>query len=440
MADILEYLAWRGDVPFEVDPFNEVDDLILSMLSYLRMSGAVPAAWEGGSVTLKEARDAYYALHGDEEIKEDGPISRRIPALLDAAADAPRYANIRAGRFIDLLCTHEEEQLAVVTFELDDGSLYVAFRGTDGTLVGWKEDFNLSFMKETSGQKDAVRYMNRCFSGGTEKIRVGGHSKGGNLAVYASAFCEPEIRDRIISIYSYDGPGFREEITSREEFAAIRHKIVKVIPESSIIGILLGGDTERELVDSSASGIQQHNALTWQVFRNRFVRVESRTPVSEYFEDVLGRWIAELDDDSRKSFVDSLYKMLTSGGSDTLADLTEDGWKTVQDVVKGLSSMPSEERKEFTGVLGSLLKKGGEGISDLINNGIWAPLGRIIADAGAAVLPPSEEERSGVQPAEAEKKTEGEDAAEDTAAPAQEDGMSREPSPAPLDDHAEASS
>ena len=368
MADVMDYLGWRGDLTFEADPFNEVDNMIMAELAYVKFDGIVPYAWDGGTIGIREARDLYFAKHTPEE--EQHTFTWRAPLLLNAAAETRRYADMRIGGLLGIFSEKHEEQMSVVVFEPGDGSTCVAFRGTDNTIVGWKEDFNLSFMSETGGQRDAVRYLNRCFAGGNRKIRVCGHSKGGNLAVYAAAFCDPSVQAQIVSVYTHDGPGFREGIAARPEFQAILPRVVKIIPESSVIGTLLGSYETRYVVCSSASGIMQHDALTWQVYGNHFVRAKEQSALSTYLEKVMDDWIAGFDDEERRSFVDSLFGVISQGGFDTLADMQEDKWKTVLEIVRGMSMLPADRRREMGQIFGALLRSGGQGIGDMWNNGV----------------------------------------------------------------------
>ena len=379
MADVMDYLGWRGDLTFEADPFNEVDDMIMAELAYVNFEGIAPYAWDGGSIGIREARDLYFAKHTPEE--EQYTFTWRAPYLLDAAADTRRYADMRIGGLLSIFSEKHEEQMSVVVFEPGDGSTCVAFRGTDNTIVGWKEDFNLSFMSETGGQRDAVRYLNRCFAEGNRKIRVCGHSKGGNLAVYAAAFCDPAVQAQIVSVYSHDGPGFREEIAARPEFQAILPHVVKIIPESSVIGTLLGSYETRYVVCSSASGIMQHDALTWQVYGNHFVRAKEQSALSTYLEKVMDDWIAGFDDEERRSFVDSLFGVISQGGFDTLADMKEDKWKTMLEIVRGMSTLPADRRREIGQVFGALLRSGGAGIGDMWNSSM-RELSRMLLGSG----------------------------------------------------------
>ena len=247
--------------------------------------------------------------------------------------------------------------MSAVQFELEDGTTYVAFRGTDETLVGWKEDFNLSFMPQTEGQRLAVEYMKIHFRDTNLRLRVGGHSKGGNFAIYASAFSGPEVERQIREIYTYDGPGFREGVTETEEYRKILPRTTSIIPEDSLIGVLFGTGLEPIVIGSSATGIMQHDALTWQVMGNRFVRKE-RSDDSLFVERVVTDWLSKIDDDSRKIFVDQIFNVLQSTGAYTMKDIRTANFKEVLEAIQLARKLPKDEQKESAQVVRQLVRGG----------------------------------------------------------------------------------
>ena len=186
MANIFDYLEWRGDIPFSTDPFNEVDNLVLAELAYTDFDGVV--APQGEPVPVRAVRDRYFRLHTRAEVRGRRTFTGPAPLLLDPLADSVRYRDMRIAWYRNHVSVKESVQMAAVTLWPGDGTVYAAFRGTDNTLVGWKEDFTFSYLTETPGQRMAVEYLNERFRDGSLPIRVGGHSKGGNFAVYASVF------------------------------------------------------------------------------------------------------------------------------------------------------------------------------------------------------------------------------------------------------------
>ena len=276
MADVYDYLRWRGDVPFVADPFGEVDAMILSMLVYTKLNGIVE---EGGKEkTLREVYDEYYRDRTPDDVRADKLIQPKSPLLLESMLSGGRFGDMTFSFYDDETVAERDMQFCAVTYRLSDGTAFVAFRGTDSTLTGWREDFDISFQSRTEGQLKAVSYLDRVGKALRVPLRVGGHSKGGNLAVFASAFCSPSVRRRIKAVYSFDGPGFPRETVETEEYRAVLGKTVSFIPDTSLIGQLLISETPREVVKSTAKGIGQHDALTWSIERNRFEKLLREIP------------------------------------------------------------------------------------------------------------------------------------------------------------------
>ena len=363
MSNIMDYLDWRGDISFDTDPFNEVDNLILAQISYTDFEGVMT---QDEVLSISEVSRIYFEIHSEEEVMERNTFYKLAPFVLKKASESVRFKSIRIGRYINMISQDREEQYAAVTFFFPDGNCYVAFRGTDNTIIGWKEDFNLTFMNATSGQKRAVEYLNYYFKDTQEKLILGGHSKGGNFAVYAGAFCDPEIRKRLIRIYSNDGPGFRDEILESEEYKAVMPKVVSIIPEESIVGVLLSNDYEDHIVKSTAHGINQHDPMTWMVQGKTFVETTSRSESSRLIDKTMMRWLATISDEDRKVFTDSLFGSLDSAGATTLNDLSSGGLKMISDFIKSIRDISPEKQQEFSAIVKRLLMLWGHGfLSDV---------------------------------------------------------------------------
>ena len=351
MATIFDYLEWRGDVPFSADPFQEVDNLVLAELAYTDFRGIVPLG--GTEITLLEAYQRFFDTHSREELMADKSFYSKCPFLMDEMIKGGRFGEMKLCRYIDEIDVSREAQISAVTFLLPDETAYVAFRGTDGSLVGWKEDFNFSFLSETKGQSRAIQYLNKTGAKLGCPLRVGGHSKGGNLAVYASAFCEPEVREKILTVYSNDGPGFKRETTDSEEYIQLLPKIVSIIPDTSIIGLLLSSKSTHRVVKSSASGILQHDGLTWQVHRNRFVEAPL-SPAGEVIHKTMGAWLEQMDDETRQSFTDTVFFPIEATGLESFSEISDQKWKSVEAMLEAVKQIPKEKQKEVFRLLGQL--------------------------------------------------------------------------------------
>lgn len=351
MANISDYLDWRGDIPFSVDPFNEVDNLILAELSYTDFGGIVPGPDSEASVSIEKAHQSFFEKYTEEEIMAQNSTTKVAPFLMHKMAGTKRFGGIRLFNYVNEIDIENQTQFSVVSFLLDPDTIYVAYRGTDNTIIGWKEDFNMSFLYHTDGQLRAAAYLNDCYGKDQRHLLVGGHSKGGNFAVYASAFCDKDVQDRIDGVYSNDGPGFLDVVTGSEEYQRILPRIVSTIPEQSIVGMLLQNELSHRVVKSSASGAMQHDAMSWEVLRNEFVFAENLATSSVMLDQTLKNWIFGLTPKERESFVDILFGTLQSTGATTLDELAANKFAMLAGISKNLSSLPKEKQDLFYEVI-----------------------------------------------------------------------------------------
>lgn len=311
--NLFDYLSWRGDLSFAQAPFGPVDGLILSALSYVRFDGLAP---EEGEAPLGRAAEEYLARFRQDSRQEDRQ-------LLRALADSPRFARLRLGRYVSRSVPQEETQFAALTVLLEGGEAYLAFRGTDGTLIGWKEDFNLSFLDVVPAQLEAAGYIQDFAASFPGSLRLGGHSKGGNLAVAGAVLSTSKIRDRIRSVWSFDGPGLTPYLLSRPGYQELVTRIHSFVPRSSVVGLLLAHEEACTVVDSDQQGLFQHNPYSWQVMGPGFVRLEEVDAGSRLIDRALKDWLAGLTCQQREAVVDTLYELLSSGDAKTVKQALE---------------------------------------------------------------------------------------------------------------------
>jgi hypothetical protein len=351
MPNMMDYLEWRGDISFSVDHFNEVDNLILSELAYVPFEGIVSDS--GEKVRIKDASDRFFEMHDESSLTAaNAPAVAKAPLLMRKAANTKRFQGLRIYNYVNEVDESSKLQFAAMTFILPDHSLYVAFRGTDHTIVGWEEDFNMSFLNRTPGQMCAIKYINMISKHSLRRMRVGGHSKGGNFAVYGSAFADSLAREKIMEVYSNDGPGFRPEVIESVEYKAILPKVVSIVPEHTIVSQIMESAYKKKIVKSSETGLMQHDAMSWQVMGNRFVEASSLGEDSKIFDHTLRKWISGFDDETRSQFVSILFEGLTYDGSNTTEDLKEKTrLQRLNTMRKRVSELPVEKQKLFGAVL-----------------------------------------------------------------------------------------
>ena len=358
MANLLDYLDWRGDLTLQQSPFNEVDNLILAELSYLDFRGIVPPVGSGESVELRQAAQQLFArFPADEKIDMGVLIPDEIPEMLRKMAQTERFGFMRLSCFEDVLDEARGEQFAAVTVETGDGAVYLAFRGTDDTLAGWKEDFELACMEVIPAQKQALEYTQAVAKQyPRRKLRLGGHSKGGNLAVYAGVFSPVRLQNRISDVWSNDGPGFRMDLVQLPVYQRIRDRIYSIVPKSSVVGMLLEHDEDYTVVDSDQLGLMQHDGFSWQVMGSGFVKLREMTCKTCLSNLGLREWIHNLTVEQRSAFVEALFQVLTASGARTLTDLKGDSLKAVGAMVKAMKDLDKETRDGLLKFMGLLFK------------------------------------------------------------------------------------
>ena len=238
MGNVMDYLEWRGDLTFEQSPFNDVDNVILAQLAYVDFRDVIPSVQMNRGITLKKASEIFFDLHTEEELSRDKSFIKDAPYLMKKAASTKRFKDVILSDYVDTIDETLEKQFGAFHIKLTPQLTYVAFRGTDDTLVGWKEDFNMSFISPVPSQEDAVKYLNDTCSYIRGRLYVGGHSKGGNLAIYSAINCNKRVKKKIKCVYNNDGPGFDISVIKSEEYQSMLPYIRSIVPENSIVGML----------------------------------------------------------------------------------------------------------------------------------------------------------------------------------------------------------
>lgn len=316
MANILDYIRWRGDLSFRLSPPNEVDALIFSTLSYISFRGRAAEKPEI-PISLMDAAKEYFS-HPDPSGYVRTPNDLE---LLKAAGESKRFGSCYLTRYQKVFITEPDTQFAGVTFLLDDGSIFVSFRGTDNTLVGWKEDFSMCFRKEIPSQLMAKQYLQDVLSSYSGQVRVSGHSKGGNVAVYAVSQSAPEIRGRVAAIYNQDGPGFAEDFLQNPGYREILPIVHTFVPQSSVVGMILYHAEKLRVVKSNQAGILQHDPFTWEVLGTELVQMDTLTGNSVFLKLTLENWLQGLDMDARVRMVNMMFDLLASGDVEVTEDI-----------------------------------------------------------------------------------------------------------------------
>ena len=343
MTNLLDYLVWRGDLSFVQDPFNEVDNLILAELCYFDFGEVIE---KGEVISLETAVRRYLKLYPRGTHKLGLLMSPAFDDFLLLAAQSARFAEIKLSFPASIIKKQPAMQFAAITYDLPTGELYIAFRGTDDHIVAWKESLSLAVKDEIPAHKAAAAYLKAVLQKRKEKLYVGGHSKGGNLAMYAALKTEVSYRDRIIKIYNNDGPGFRQDQSENEAFLAMKEKLWWITPYLSLVGAMLEHGESAEVIESAGKGLLlQHDAFTWRVRGNSFVRLPTRSDESRKLENAVKSWTEKLGAKEQKHFIDTLYHLLTSSGAETLSEIGEDKIRAAYKATATLFTLKKETRE-----------------------------------------------------------------------------------------------
>ena len=368
MGNIMDYISWRGDLTFAQSPFNEVDNLILACFSYVNLD-RIPAVTRQKGIELKRLVKEFKKLHTIKELEADKSFIRLAPFMMFEMAESVRFGNCVIRNYVNEIVTEAEQQFSAVEIVLDDGTSYISFRGTDDTIIGWKEDFNLS-TGVVPAQKRAVEYMQRISDKASGMLRVGGHSKGGNLAIYGSVMCK-SVHDKILEIYSNDGPGFSKEFQESPETAEMMPKIIRIIPEYSIIGTLLEHEKQPIIVASTSRGLLQHDGFSWEVQGPGLVRRDSLNKMALRFIEILHKWIDGMDMEQKRLLIEDLFATLQASGYENLSEVQSGGLKSLAAMVKRLDKFAPESRgmmqELLTAICGGWLEQLQENTKDKLS-------------------------------------------------------------------------
>lgn len=316
MTNLFDYLTWRGDLTFSQDPPNGVDALIFATLSYVPLGGrAATQPWT--PVSLRQAAEETLSMPRIDQMAR----TKNDIALLQSAAQTTRFGGIQLCRYRAQLIPEQDTQFAAVTFLLDDGSIMLAYRGTDNSLVGWKEDFNMSFQETVPAQRLAAQYLKDVAAEYGIPMRVCGHSKGGNLAVFAAASAPPMVQKRILEVYNHDGPGFSGAFLQSPGYQNVVSRIHTLIPQSSVIGMLLEHEDPYTVIRSKSVGIMQHDPYSWEVLGAGFLPMEDVTENSQFLDATIKSWCARMTNEERGKLVDALFALLNTAEVDRAAEI-----------------------------------------------------------------------------------------------------------------------
>lgn len=357
MAGLIDYVFWRGDISFESSPFNKVDALIFSQISYLNLKDFIPEGFDEEMVLEDFA--SFVDVRAQKKLKKTlGPlINPETFDLLMAVSKSERFGKLKLCGFRDIFSKKNCEQFCAFTVK-GKGWNCICFRGTDETVIGWKEDFYLGCMDQIPAQKDALIYLGDALDSLKGKFYVAGHSKGGNEAMYVAINATPKQKKKITKVFNFDGPGFVREIIESENFKSVSDKIVSIYPECSIVGMIFHHPSNYDIVESSEFIVMQHDAFSWNILGTDFVKKDKFKDESVFFHATFNQFYSEMSRQQMKSITDKMFGLLLNAGVRTLDDIEEDMLQVSAKVIYELYQLESHERHEIKKVAGMFLKAG----------------------------------------------------------------------------------
>lgn len=374
MGKTLDYLQWRGDLSFSKDPLNDIDILILALLSYLPFKDIVPGIGSKKDISLKDAADQYFARissMGENSSKINiTPLSSfntNAELLLKNAAGCPRFEDVRVSNYDENTDFVIGRQFTALTFMINDfeHTRIVAFRGTDNSVVGWKEDFELAYMEQIPAHESACQYLARTIGLLSGRFIVCGHSKGGNLAVYAGTHLNPIQQLKLKKMVNFDGPGFDFSIVQREPFSKYEHKVTNYLPEDSMVGLLLEPVGNRKIVSSSERFINQHNAFNWDVERARFVFGEL-SESALLMEQTLKTWLTDITIEDREIFLEALFDILGASEGKLIKTDPQESLRDYKNILVKYSKIDQNTKALLSHVFDSLTVQARKTLSESI--------------------------------------------------------------------------
>lgn len=359
MSHIVSYVKRQQENTFGEVPFNEVDALVLSQFIYLKLDGLIP--------TTSEKKEAVYlydiANHLDyEKVFMDERYRKDNIELFEAMVESKRYRRMRMNYFSDITSLLAETQFSAMTVFLEEGPTVVIYRGTDETMVGWKEDFNMIFKEPVTGQSLSALYLQQVSEQFNDDFIVTGHSKGGNFAVYASMNVEDKVQNRISKVYSFDSPGFRPEILESVDFNKIQDRIIKYLPHSSIFGMLLQSKENYQVVECFSIGMLQHNPYNWQIEGNEFKKLDKLDRSSIFFYETYNEWLYSLNDEELQAYSEIWYKVMQEANITTMLAFTKEPGKTLLQLIDAIKETDDKTKEMAKALAHGLIEVAKENI------------------------------------------------------------------------------
>ena len=350
MSDLFDYLNWRGDLSFEQVPFNKIDALLLAQVTYCIFDGVVSESFTERKNFVQVAKDFSATPDYEERINIGFLINKRTSELMFKCAESARFRNVELCGFRNIYNEDNVEQFAAVTY-IVDGKTVVALRGTDDTIVGWKEDFNIAWLEQIPAQKDALEYFKEVSDAFEGDFTLLGHSKGGNLVINTAVKCGKKRQKRIEKVFNFDGPGFSKDYYDQPEYKSVEERINSFYPGFAVVGMIFHHPEKYEIVKSEGFTFWQHDPLCWQISGASFINEADFADESRLFYKAFNEWIDKLDTEQKKNFVETMFCILEASGAKTNNEIEKDAFKATAKMLAAYADMGHTKRRELRKIL-----------------------------------------------------------------------------------------
>lgn len=346
--NIFDYLKWRGDLTFKQDPFNIIDNLLFCEMVYTDLRGIVKD--DGSTITIREAADIFFSQNDINELSSSKSMIAIAPFVFQEMARSKRFGDLKLHHYVNIIDNDYPVQFSAVQIDLNHRETFLAYCGTDDTLVGWKEDLQMSYQLIKS-QTEAVKYLNNT-TRLTRRYHVGGHSKGGNLALYAACNCQNIIKERLLDVINNDGPDLSNWLYDDQKFQTIKDRYYKIVPDSSVIGMIFFADVNASVVKADAGLGYSHSMTSWQIEGKDLVYAEKRSESSEVTRQALELFVAKTTAKERELFVDKLFSAFDQADIHNVSEMIEKGLPVLIKLLK----IMAEDDYSFSEICGEMLK------------------------------------------------------------------------------------
>ena len=349
--NIIKYVE-REMRTFAEKPFSDEDSLVLAQACYMEFDNAVP------SVEIKMGGKSFAEIYKAElfpGIFDNIQMKENNFALFSALCRSPRFRDVKINHPVEITNSKIEEQFSATAFVLPGGDIYIGYRGTDASIVGWKEDFYMLIEPAIQSQYAALEYLESIAAISDGEIMLGGHSKGGTLALYRASCCSEKTRRRITAVYNHDGPGLAGAIRESSEYNSVKPLVKTTIPQQSLIGIIMN-DGDYSVVYSDAKGIFQHDPYTWQMSDDGFVWADKISKTSDKMENALDEMLSELSEDEKKLAVETVFRVIESTGETNFPDWPQSALKEYEKIIATIKEIDGDTVKKISNTVMTMIK------------------------------------------------------------------------------------